>query len=103
VRSYVAGDPNAIGYISSAEVDNTVKAVSINGVAPTFDNIATGKYAVRRDYLFVTNGNPSGNAKAFIDFTLSPAGQALLKADGEVPITASSHAPASTTATSAAM
>jgi len=106
VRSYVAGDPNAIGYISTGEVDNTVKAVSIDGVAPTYDNIASGKYPVQRDLLFVTNGNPSGNAKAFIDYTLSPAGQALLKADGEIPITAVSHAPAhapaSTTATSAA-
>jgi len=40
VRSYVAGDSNAIGYISTGEVDNTVKAVTINGVAPTYDNIA---------------------------------------------------------------
>jgi len=102
VRSYVAGDSNAIGYISTGEVDNTVKAVTINGVAPTYDNIASGKYPVQRDFLFVTNGNPSGNAKAFIDYTLSPAGQALLKADGEIPITAVSHAPAHAPASTAA-
>jgi phosphate transport system substrate-binding protein len=86
VRSYVAGDPNAIGYVSFAEVDNSVKAVSISGVAPTYDTIANGTYAIQRDLLFVTNGDPSGNAKAFIDFTLSPAGQAILKADNEVSI-----------------
>lgn len=86
IRSYVAGDPNAIGYISFAEVDNSVKALGINGVVPTYDSIANGTYPIQRDLLFVTNGAPSGNAKAFIDFTLSPAGQAILKADKEVSI-----------------
>ncbi|MGZ7124275.1 MAG: phosphate ABC transporter substrate-binding protein, partial [Halobacteriota archaeon] len=66
VRSYVAGDPNAIGYISFAEVDNSVKALSIDGVAPTYATIANGTYPIQRDLLFVTNGDPSGNAKAFI-------------------------------------
>jgi phosphate transport system substrate-binding protein len=86
VRSYVAGDPNAIGYISFAEVDSSVKAPGINGVVPSYDAIANGTYPIQRDLLFVTNGDPSGNAKAFIDFTLSPAGQAILKADKEVSI-----------------
>jgi phosphate transport system substrate-binding protein len=86
VRSYVAGDPNAIGYISFAEIDNSVKALSIDSVAPTYDTIANGAYPIQRDLLFITNGNPSGNVKAFIDFTLSPAGQAILKAHGLVPI-----------------
>ena len=86
VRSYVAGDPNAVGYISFAEVDNSVKALSIDGVAPTYDTIANGTYPIQRDLLFVTNGDPSGNTKAFIEFTLSPAGQAILKADNEVSI-----------------
>jgi phosphate transport system substrate-binding protein len=86
VRSYVAGDSNAIGYISFAEVDNSVKALNINSVAPTYDTIANGTYPVQRYLLFVTNGDPTGNAKAFIDFTLSPAGQAILKGDKEVAI-----------------
>lgn len=86
VRSYVAGDPNSIGYISFAEVDNSVKALSINGVAPTYETIANATYPIQRNLLFVTNGDPSGNAKAFIDFTLSPGGQAILKADKEVSI-----------------
>ena len=86
VRSFVAADPNAIGYISFAEVDNSVKALGIDGVAPTYASIANGTYPIQRDLLFVTNGAPSGNAKAFIDFTLSPAGQAILKANKEVSI-----------------
>jgi phosphate transport system substrate-binding protein len=86
VRSYIAGDPNAIGYISFAEVDNSVKTPGINGVIPTYNAIANGTYPIQRDLLLVTNGDPSGNAKAFIDFTLSPAGQAILKADKEMSI-----------------
>lgn len=86
VRSYIAGDPNAIGYISFAEVDNSVKTPGIKGVIPTYNAIANGTYPIQRALLFVTNGDPSGNAKAFIDFTLSPAGQAILKADNLVSI-----------------
>lgn len=86
VRSYIAGDPNAIGYISFAEVDNSVKTPGINGAIPSYNAIANGTYPIQRDLLLVTNGDPSGNAKAFIDFTLSPAGQAILKADKEVSI-----------------
>ena len=86
VRSFVAGDPNSIGYISSAEVTPAVKAVSINGVAPTADNIANRTYKIQRDYLLITKGDPTGLAKSFLDYVLSSGGQALLKADGEVPI-----------------
>jgi phosphate transport system substrate-binding protein len=86
VRSFVASDPNAIGYISFAEVDNSVKALGIDGVVPTYASIANGTYPIQRDLLFVTNGDPSGYTKAFLDFTLSPAGQAILKANKEVSI-----------------
>lgn len=86
VRSYIAGDPNAIGYISFAEVDNSVKTPGISGVIPTYNAIANGTYPIQRTLLLVTNGDPTGNAKAFIDFTLSPAGQATLKADKLVSI-----------------
>jgi len=86
VRSYIAGDPNAIGYISFAEVDNSVKTPSINGVIPSYNAVANGTYPIQRALLLVTNGDPTGNAKAFIDFTLSPAGQAILKADKLVSI-----------------
>jgi phosphate transport system substrate-binding protein len=87
VRSFVAGDPNSIGYISSAEITSVVKAVSINGVAPTFDNIANRTYKIQRNLLLITKGSPTGLAKSFMDYVLGSGGQALLKADGEVPIT----------------
>ena len=86
VRTTVSQDANAIGYISSAEVDSSVKAVSIDGMAPTYDNIANRTYKIQRDLFFVTNGDPSGLASQFLNFTLGPLGQELLKADGLVPI-----------------
>ncbi len=86
VRTAVSQDTNAIGYISSAEVDGSVKAVSIDGTAPTYDNIANRSYAIQRDFYFVTKGEPKGLANQFLNFTLSAGGQALLKADGLVPI-----------------
>ncbi len=86
VRSFVAGDPNSIGYISSAEVTPVVKAVSIDGVAPTADNIANRTYKIQRDFLLITKGSPTGLAKSFLDYVLGSGGQAVLKADGEVPI-----------------
>ncbi len=86
VRTAVSQDTNAIGYISSAEVDSSVKAVSIDGTAPTYDNIANRSYKIQRDFYFITKGEPTGLAKQFLDFTLGSGGQALLKADGLVPI-----------------
>lgn len=87
VRSTVAQDANAIGYISFAEVDNSVTALSINGVAPTYDAIADGVYEIQRDLYFVTKGDASGVASQFINYTTSPSGQAILKANGLVSIT----------------
>ncbi|MGA3359360.1 MAG: phosphate ABC transporter substrate-binding protein [Halobacteriota archaeon] len=86
VKSYVAGDANAIGYVAVNEVDHTVKALNINNIAPSYANIADGSYVIQRYLLFVTNGAPTGLAASFINYTLSPAGQAILKAQGEVSL-----------------
>jgi len=86
VKTTVAGNPNAIGYVGVNEIDSTVKAVSINNVAPTYNNIANGSYVIQRYLLFVTNGSPTGVTADFINYTLSPAGQAILKAQGEVSL-----------------
>ncbi len=86
VKSYVAGDANSIGYIATNAVDKTVKALNINDVAPTYANLADGTYVIERYLLFVTNGAPTGLAANFINYTLSPAGQTVLKSQGEVAL-----------------
>jgi len=86
VKSYVAGDANAIGYIATNAVDSSVKALTINGIAPTYGNLANGTYVIERYLLYVTNGPATGLAQSFINYTLSPAGQAILKSQGEVAL-----------------
>ncbi len=99
IRTAVSQDANAIGYISSAEVDSSVKAVNIDGVAPTYDHIANRSYKIQRDFFFVTKGEPSGLTLRFLNFTLGASGQALLKADGLVSISDVKNASTTTSAT----
>lgn len=85
VRQLVAGDPNAIGFISLGLVNDQVKALHIDGIEATRENIMNDSYSLSRPFLFVTNGEPTGLAKSFIDFTLSMEGQQLLSHEGLVP------------------
>jgi phosphate transport system substrate-binding protein len=85
VRQMVSTDPVAIGYISSGQVDTSVKALYLAGVPPTEENIASKKYPLMRPFLFVTKGEPTPEAKAFIDWIKGPDGQALGRKMGLYP------------------
>jgi len=88
VREAVATSPHAIGYISLALVNDKVRAVAVDRVAATAENLAKGDYPVVRPFLFVVKGKPQGEVKNFIDFVLGPDGQAVLKKEGLLsPIT----------------
>ncbi len=82
VREIVASDPAAIGYISSGLIDERVAAVAIGGVTPTEATIRSGRYPVVRDFLFLSCGEPTGTAKAFIEYVLSDSGQKALAEEG---------------------
>lgn len=86
VREIVAGDPNSIGYISAGLVDNRVKAVTIEGVRPTAENIKNHSYKLRRRFLLVSREAPTSTCKQFVDFVLSPQGQQILEKEGLVGI-----------------
>lgn len=86
VREIVAADPYALGYISVGLVDDRVKALSIDGVAPTPENIQSKRYQLARRFLLVSRSEPTGLAKKFIDFILSPPGQRLLTLEGLVAV-----------------
>ncbi|HEY9074544.1 MAG TPA: phosphate ABC transporter substrate-binding protein [Desulfobaccales bacterium] len=86
VREIVAGDPNSIGYISAGLVDNRVKALTIDGVAPTAENIKNHTYKLRRRFLLVSREALSGSCQKFVDFILSPQGQQILEKEGLVGI-----------------
>lgn len=57
VRSKVAADKNAIGYISLGSVDDTIKVVNVNGVAPSAETILNGSYKIQRPFVVMTNSN----------------------------------------------
>lgn len=79
VRTAVANDSNAIGYISLGSLNEEVKAVKVDGVEATEGNVKSGTYKVARPFLYMTQKDPEGTAKAFIDFILSAEGQEIVK------------------------
>lgn len=78
VMTNVAGDPYAIGYISLGSLNSTVKAVKVDGVEGTTENIKSGAYKVARPFNIATKGEPTGLAKDFIDYIFSKEGQAVV-------------------------
>jgi phosphate transport system substrate-binding protein len=85
VKALVKGYPAAIGYVSLGLVDKDLKALAVEGVLPTTENVLAGRYHLVRPLLFVTKGAISAAAQAFVDFVLSPEGQGLLATEGLVP------------------
>jgi len=86
VKQIVCQNENAIGFISLGLVDDTVKNVSINGIAPTHDNVVKDVYKLYRPFLFVASKEPEGPAKQFIDFVLSKEGQEILYKEGLITL-----------------
>jgi phosphate transport system substrate-binding protein len=83
----VSGDRNAIGYISYGSLDSSVKALKVGGVAPSVSTIKDKTYTIQRPFLYVTKGEPTDPvAKAFITYTLSPEGQAILASGNLVTV-----------------
>ena len=85
VRQLVADDPNSIGFISLGLVEvgeKPVKALRLNGVEPTRENVADGSYPLFRPFLFVAGSAPSGSAADFVEFILSPEGRRILAGEG---------------------
>jgi len=78
VRTTVAGDPDSIAFVSFGYLDNSVKALDIDGKAATAENAKAGVYPIVRPLLYLTKGQPSGLAKEYIDFVLGPEGQAIV-------------------------
>ena len=80
----VAGDENGIGYISLGSLDDTVKAVQVDGIEATADNVKNGSYSLSRPFNIVTKSSLSKQAKDFIKYIKSEDGQKIVEENGYV-------------------
>ena len=85
VREMVAGDPQAIGYISLDLVDERVKAVKIDGVEPSIENVENGAYMMVRPFLFVFKRTISPDGKAFTEYVTGEENEKLIREQGLIP------------------
>jgi len=86
VASVVEKTPGAIGYVGLGYMGSNTKALSVEGIMPSKDTVLTNKYPIGRPLFMYTNGSPTGLAKEFIDFVLSPEGQKIVDQEGFVAL-----------------
>ena len=82
----VAGDENAIGYISLGSLNDTVKALKIDGAEATAENVADGTYKVSRPFNIVTGEEISDAAQDFINYIMSADGQQIIEDNGYIKV-----------------
>ncbi len=89
VRGRVQSTPAAIGYAGLGFVDNTVKALKVNGVFPSRQTVVSGKYPIARPLFMFTNGYPKMGSPVFqfVTIHLSQKGQEMVERIGFVPVT----------------
>lgn len=92
----VAGDPQAIGYISLGSLDDSVKALKVDGAEATAENVKSGTYKVSRPFNIVTSDDISDVAQDFVDYILSSDGQAVVEEDGYIAVDDAAEAYAGT-------
>jgi len=86
IHQLVSKNKFAIGYIGIGYLNNSVKALAVNGVAATPGNALSGKYPIARPLYMYTDGQPKGATGNFLKFLLGPEGQKIVKKEGFVPL-----------------
>ena len=88
VITTVSQNPDAIGYASLASLKDSVKALTVGGVAPTEDTVKDGSYVIQRPFVMVTKDGVelSGTAKKFFDYATSTQAAEVITAAGAVPV-----------------
>ncbi len=82
----VAGDASSIGYISLGSLNDTVKALKIDGAVASVDSVKTGSYKITRPFNIVTKDDISEAAQEFVNYILSSDGQKVVEAEGYIPL-----------------
>jgi len=78
IKAGIVQNPEAIGYISLGSVDDTIKAVSVDGVAATTANVKNGSYKIARPFIVLTGSNVHAESTAFVNWMLGSEGQAIV-------------------------
>jgi len=87
-RAIVAGDRNAIAYVSLGMVTPEVAAVTLDGVRPTHETVIRGQYKITRPFLLLTKGAPTPEARAYLDYVMRPECQEIVAEEGYIQATA---------------
>jgi len=87
IAAEVGKNPAGIGYVGLAYLSaEGIKAVGVDGAVPTVANVQAKKYPFSRPLFYYTNGDATGVAAKFIEFTLSSIGQQAVSKVGFVPV-----------------
>ncbi|MDQ0154009.1 phosphate ABC transporter substrate-binding protein [Robertmurraya andreesenii] len=87
IKTTVATNRHAVGFISFEYIDDSISTVKINGVEATAENVLQQAYRLSRPFLFVhKEGKLTNEGKKFIDYILSPEGQAIVAETGAIPV-----------------
>jgi phosphate transport system substrate-binding protein len=81
VKTTVSSTPFSMGFLSFGYLDDSVKALAVDGVEAAVENAISGEYPVVRPLNMITKGEPTGLAKAYLDFIFSDEGQAIVAED----------------------
>ena len=85
MKTAISQDPNAIGYVGIGHLDKSIKGVSVDGMAPSQENAASGQYTVTRLLYMNTKGEPQGITRGFVDYIFTPVGQEIVSRAGYIP------------------
>ena len=87
IASEVGKNANGVGYVGLAYTKaGGIKVMPIDGAVPSVKSVQAKSYPYARPTFYYTNGEPSGVAKEFVDFTIGPFGQKIVLQVGFVPI-----------------
>jgi phosphate transport system substrate-binding protein len=87
IASEVGKNANGVGYVGMAYLKAAgIHAVAVNGVLPSIATVRGHEYPISRSTFYYTNGEPTGEAKSFLEFTTSPAGQKIVQQVGFAPL-----------------
>lgn len=86
MKTAIAGDRNALGYVSIGHIDDTLKAPRLDGVEPSQEKAVSGEYKVTRLLYMNTKGEPQGIVKSFVDYVRGPECEDAIRASGYIPV-----------------